>query len=96
MRMTGIAVSTIVALCLASAAYAQEIMKGKVTAVDPATGKVSISQTSGTMGSGSAAPATEYKVEDGLMLNAVKPGDEVSFTADDVDGVKTIKNLTKD
>lgn len=96
MRMTGIVLSTIVALSIAGAAYAQEMLKGEVASVDPAAGKIGISQTSGTMGSGSAAPVTEYKVPEGLALSAIKPGDKVTFSADDVDGVMTIKQITKE
>jgi len=96
MRKTGITVLAIAALSLAGAAYAQEAMKGEIAAVNEAAGKISIKQNSGTMGSGSTAAATEFKVQDGLLFNAVKPGDKVTFTAEKVDGVMTIKKLTKE
>ena len=95
MKKTGITVLAIAALSLAGAAYAQETMKGEIAAVNEATGKISIKQNSGTVGSGSTA-ATEFKVQDGLLFNAVKPGDKVTFTAEKVDGVMTIKKLTKE
>jgi Cu/Ag efflux protein CusF len=89
----------IAALSLADAVYAQEAMKGEVTALNElneATGKIRIKQNSGTVGSGSTAAATEFKVQDGLLFNAVKPGDKVTFTAENVDGVMTIKKLTRE
>lgn len=96
MRKTGITVLALAALSLAGAAYAQESMKGEITAINEATGKISIKQNSGTTGSGSTAAATEFKVQDGLLFNAVRPGDIVTFTAEKVDGVMTIKKLTKE
>jgi Cu(I)/Ag(I) efflux system protein CusF len=96
MKKTGITVLAIAALSLAGAVYAQEAMKGEIAAVSEATGKISIKQNPGTVGSGSTAAATEFKVQDGLLFNAVKPGDKVTFTAESVDGVMTIKKLTKD
>ena len=96
MKKTGIAVLAIAALSLAGAVYAQEAMKGEVAALNEATGKISIKQNSGTVGSGSTAAATEFKVQDGLLFNAVKPGDKVTFTAENVDGVMTIKKLIKE
>jgi Cu(I)/Ag(I) efflux system protein CusF len=96
MRMTGITALTIAALSLAGVAYAQEAMKGEITAVNETAGNISIKQNSSTVGSGSTAAATEFKVQDGLLFNAVKPGDKVTFTAEKVDGVMTIKKLTKE
>lgn len=96
MRMTGMTVAAIVALSVAGAAFAQEAMKGEIAAVNEVSGKISIKQNSGTVGAGSEAVSTEFKVQDGLLFNAVKPGDKVSFTAEKVDGVMTIKKLTKE
>jgi Cu/Ag efflux protein CusF len=96
MRKTGITLLAIAALSLAGTAYAQEAMKGEIAAANEATGTISIKQNSGTVGSGSTAAATEFKVQDGLLFNAVKPGDKVTFTAEKVGGVMTIKKLTKE
>ena len=95
MRMAGITVVTVIALGLASAAYAQEAMKGEVATVDEASGKIGI-KLNGTVGSGDATAPTQFKAQDGLLFNAVKPGDKVSFTAENVGGVMTIKKLTKE
>jgi Cu/Ag efflux protein CusF len=48
------------------------------------------------VGSGSTAAATVFKVQDGLLFNAVKLGDKVTFTAENVDGVMTIEKLTRE
>ena len=95
MRMTGITMSAIIAFSLVAAAYAQEAMRGEIVTVDKASGKIGI-KLSGTVGSGDATAPTPFKVQDGLMFNAIKPGDKVSFTAERVDGVMTINKLTKE
>ena len=95
MRMTRITVSVIVALSIASAAYAQEALKGEVVTVDKASKKIGI-KLSGTVGSSDATAPTPFKVQDTRMFNVVKPGDKVSFTAEREDGVMTIKEITKE
>ena len=93
MRMTRITVSVIVALSIASAAYAQEALKGEVVTVDKASKKIGI-KLSGTVGSSDATAPTTFKVQDTRMFNVVR-GDKVSFTAEREDGVMTIKEITK-
>jgi Cu/Ag efflux protein CusF len=74
--------------------YAQETIKGKVTNVDEAGGKIAI-QISGTSGAGASMAPTQFKVQDALIFKAVKPGDQVSITTENVNGVPTIKSLKK-
>ena len=88
-------VSVIVALSIASEAYAQEVLKGEVVTVDKSSGKIGI-KLSGTVGSSDATAPTPFKVQDARMLNIVKPGDKVSFTAERDDGVMIIKEITKE
>jgi Cu/Ag efflux protein CusF len=84
------------ALLSCSGASAQQSMTGTISKVDEANGKIAIQQTqSGTVGAGSGGAAEEFKVQDGLVFNAVKPGDKVSFTATDTGGVQTITKLEK-
>lgn len=71
-------------------------MKGEIAAVNEAMGKISIKQNSGTAGSESTAAATEFKVQDSLLFNAVKPGDKVTFAVEPADDVMTIKKLTRE
>jgi Cu/Ag efflux protein CusF len=80
---------------VASAVYAQEILKGEVATVDEASGKISI-KLSGTVGSGDTTAPTNFKVQDGLVFNAVKPGDKVSIVVEKAGEDMTIKQLTKE
>ena len=95
MRITCITVSVILALSIASAAYAQEALKGKVVTVDKESKKIGIT-LSGTVGSSDATAPTPFKVQDARMFKAIKPGDKVSFTAEREGGVMTIKEITKE
>jgi Cu(I)/Ag(I) efflux system periplasmic protein CusF len=94
MRITRVTVSVIVALSIASAAFAQEALKGEVVTLDKASKKIGI-KLSGTVGSSDATAPTPFKVQDARMFNIVKPGDKVSFTAERDDGVMTIKEDCK-
>jgi Cu/Ag efflux protein CusF len=79
-----------------SGAIAQQSMTGTISKVDEANGKIAIQQTQGgTVGANSGGAAEEFKVQDGLVFNAVKPGDKVSFTVTETGGVKTITKLEK-
>jgi Cu/Ag efflux protein CusF len=79
-----------------SGALAQQSMTGTISKVDEANGKIAIQQTQGgTVGAGAGGAAEEFKVQDGLVFNAVKPGDKVSFTVTESGGVKTITKLEK-
>jgi Cu/Ag efflux protein CusF len=80
-----------------STAMAQQSNSGSITKIDEANGKIAIQPTqSGTIGASTGgATENEFKVQDGLMFNALKPGDKVTFTTTDVGGVKTITKLEK-
>ena len=91
-RTVGLA---IFAFSFASAIYAQETLKGEVATVDEASGKIGI-KLSGTVGSGDTTGPTSFKVEDGLVFNAVKPGDKVSVVVERTGVELTIKRLTKE
>lgn len=95
MRLTHTTISAIVVLSVASAACAQEALKGEVTKVDEASGTISIKLT-GTVGSSDTTTPTAFKAQDGLIFNAVKPGDKVSFTAERVGSELTMKQLKKE
>ena len=83
-------------LLAASGAVAQQSMTGTISKVDEASGKVAIQPAQGgTVGASSGAAAEEFKVQDGLLFNAIKPGDKVTFTFTDSGGVKTITKLEK-
>lgn len=82
-RITRITLSVIVALSIASAAYAQEALKGEVVTVDKASKKIGI-KLSGTVGSSDATSPTPFKVQDARMFNVVKPGD-IGKIAEEID-----------
>jgi Cu/Ag efflux protein CusF len=73
----------------------QENLRGEIATVDELSGKISI-KLSGTVGSSDSTTPTIFKVQDGLLFNAVKPGDKVSFTVEKVGEDMTIKTLTKE
>ena len=88
------AVMIVVAMSTASA---QQAIKGTVTGIDERGGTISIQQTaSGTVGTSGGAATDSYKVKDGLLFNAVQSGDKVSFSAETIDGAKTITKLEKE
>jgi Cu/Ag efflux protein CusF len=81
---------------ISSGALAQQSVTGTVAKVDETNGKVTIQQTqSGTVGTTTGGAAEDFKVQDGLLFNALQPGDKVVFTATEVGGVKTITKLEK-
>ena len=80
----------------ASGALAQQTLTGSVTRVDEANGKITIQQAqSGTVGATTGSVAEDFRVQDGLLSNALQPGDKVAFTATENNGVKTITELRK-
>ena len=81
---------------VSSGALAQQSLTGSVARVDEANGKITIQQTqSGTVGTATGSAAEEFKVQDGLLFNALQPGDKVVFTTTEAGGVKTITKLQK-
>jgi Cu/Ag efflux protein CusF len=82
-------------LLTCSSAIAQQSMTGTITKVDEANGKIALQQTQGGTVGASSGAAEEFKVQDGLVFNAIKPGDRVAVTVTDVGGVKTITKLEK-
>ena len=79
---------------MSSAALAQQTLTGTVIKVDEQKGTIAVSQMqSGTVGS--TGEAQDFKLQDGLLFNALRPGDKISFTVSDVNGTKTITKLNK-
>jgi len=76
---------------ISSAALAQEALTGTVTQVDRIHRTVAIRQTqAGTVGANTGGAAEEFKVQDGLSLDALHAGNKVTFSASQAGGVKTI------
>lgn len=83
-------------LITCSGAIAQQNLMGTVSKVDEANGRIAIQQTqSGTVGANPGSVSEEFKVQDGLMFNALQLGDKVSFSATEIGGVRTITVLEK-
>ena len=81
---------------ISSAALAQQALTGTVTGINRINGMVAIRQTqSGTVGANSGGAAEEFKVQDGLSLDAVHAGDKVTYSATEAGGIKTITKLQK-
>jgi Cu/Ag efflux protein CusF len=97
MKMTKIILaSAAVIAIISSGAWAQQALTGSITKVDEASGKITIQQTqSGTVGANVGSATDEFKVQDGLLFNALRAGDKVVFTATDIGGIRTITKLQK-
>ena len=97
MRSATVMVAAAVAFAFCAAADAQEAtFKGEVTKVDEPAGTITLKQDqSGTVGGGAGGATADYKVQDGLLFNAIKAGDKVQVTVDRVDGKMTITKLQK-
>ena len=81
---------------IGSAALAQQPLTGTITKLNRLNGTIAIQQTqSGTIGANSGGAGEEFKVQDGLSLDAVHAGDKVTFSTTEKDGSKTITKLQK-
>jgi len=93
---TVIACAAMITVMMATAS-AQQAIKGNIASVDEPAGDIYIAPAEpSTVGSNGAVATDRYKVRDGLLFNAVHPGDRVSFSVETVDGVKTITKLEKE
>ena len=77
-----------------TAALAQQAT-GTITKVDEEKGTISIQLTQGGTVGGSRA-VQEFEPQDGLLFNAVRAGDKVSFTIFESNGKKKITKLCKE
>jgi hypothetical protein len=66
---------------------AREILRGVVAAVDERNDRITVRLPSDA--------STDLKVRDGLLFNAVRYGDEVEVTVENIDGAATIVDLMK-
>ena len=80
-------------LALAEPAWAQGV-KGTVTQVDPAAGKITLDHAP-IPKLGMDAMTMAYKVKDPAMLKDLKSGDKVDFEADEVGGQYTVTRIQK-
>jgi Cu/Ag efflux protein CusF len=66
-------------------APSQEVLQGMITAVDQSNDRVTVRLASGAV--------TDFKVQDGLIFNAVRYGDQVEITVESIEGAETIVGL---
>lgn len=89
-----ILVGTAALTIINSAAFGQQGLTGTVTQVNRINRTVTIKQTqSGTVGANTGGAAEEFKTQNGLSLDALHAGDEVTFSATETGGIKTITKL---
>ena len=76
---------------LVSIAPVNETLRGVVASVDERNDTISVRLQSSPTGA-----AQDFKVQDGLVFDAVRFGDKVAFTAETLKGTRTITRLTKE
>jgi protein-tyrosine-phosphatase len=76
---------------LVSTAPVNETLRGVVASVDERNDTISVRLQSSPTGA-----AQDFKVQDGLVFDAVRFGDKVAFTAETLEGARTITRLTKE
>lgn len=96
MRKTGIVTSAAITFGLGILGVAaQEVMvKGEVTKIDEAQGKLTINHAP-IKKFDMDAMTMVFKAADPAMLKTVKPGDKIQFIADKVNGQFTVMKIEK-
>jgi len=90
-----LAVATIMTT-ISSQALAERTVRGVVVKVDGIAGIVSVREMhQGMAGAISYGMVEGFKVQDGLLFDAVRPGDEVVFSASEMNGAMTITKLSE-
>ncbi|AWN42551.1 copper-binding protein [Methylobacterium durans] len=92
-RIGPLAVLSAALLAVAAPAWAESV-KGTVTQIDPAAGKVTLDHAA-IPKLGMDAMTMAYKVRDPAALQALKSGDKVEFEAADVGGQYTVTKIRK-
>jgi Cu/Ag efflux protein CusF len=94
MKTTQIALATLVTITLAGAstAFGQQVRSGVIAKVDEPAGKITVRENGGetTVGGTNAGRINDFRLQDGLLFNALRYGDRVVFTVEDINGTKTI------
>jgi Cu/Ag efflux protein CusF len=88
MKSPNIGMALLISLFAVSSALAQaglstppgELVSGEVTRIDTATGKISIRHGPIERLGMTAAGIDEFQAKEPIMLNALRPGDKITFT----------------
>jgi Cu/Ag efflux protein CusF len=86
------------AIAIGSAALAQgAVTTGRILKIDAPNGKITLQhKQAGTVGAAAAKDLVdEYKIGEGLQVNAFKPGDQVVYNEAQVGGVWTVTKIQK-
>jgi hypothetical protein len=65
-----------------------KVLRGVVASVDERNDRITVRLSSDT--------TADLKVQDGLLFNAVRYGDQIEVTVEDINGTKTIVGLMKE
>ena len=97
MKRVGVVAVTALGLALALAASANtHLVKGKVTKVDAAAQKLTIRHEAMKKFDMDEGHTMVFRVKDPEMLKQVKPGDDIRFEADKVNGAFTVIEIQQD
>lgn len=80
---------------VAAAAFAQSALPpidGEVRKIDPAAGKITLRHADIT-NLDMPAMTMVFRIKDPALLQKLKPGDKVRFTADNADGALTVMSI---
>jgi hypothetical protein len=81
---------------ISSQALAERTLRGVVVKVDGIIGIISVRQMhADASGATSYGAPEQFKVQDGLLFDAVRLGDEVMFSASEMNGAMTITKLSE-
>ena len=77
---------------------AQEARRGTVLGVDEGSGLITIQQQQAETvpANSSVRSQDKFAVQDGLVFNALRVGDKVAFSSQEISGVNTITQLQKE
>jgi Cu/Ag efflux protein CusF len=81
---------------ISSQALAERTVRAVVVKVDGTAGIIAVREMHPGMARAiSYGMVEEFKVQDGLLFDAVRPGDEVVFSASEMNGATTITKLSE-
>ena len=96
MRAARVIVAVATVITTIGSALAERIVRGVVVKVDGIAGIVSVREMhQGMAGTISYGMVEAFKVQDRLLFDAVRPGDEVVFSASEINGAMTITKLSE-
>jgi Cu/Ag efflux protein CusF len=72
-------------------------MRRSIEKIDEPRGSITVQRAQeGTVGASDTIGSEKFAVQDGLLFNAIREGDKVVFTVQEINGVNTITKLQKE